>query len=1250
MIRKHQLSQIAVAISLVCGGVPAHAALVAGVCEVNGIAVCGGASAPAIPAAGVLTIRGYAFDMATNDRPNEPAGGFVIVRNEDTLVSYKLPVQRIEARPDLIVDKIDGEITPEQYALVNSGFIAQVFSASLPPGHYTIQDVRLSMRVAGMTVIPIADADQRGSFKLPDANSPFTLVKADGTNVPLKMTRTAPNTVNATGYPALRDDNFEIRASLPGVGGEVVKSVPFAYKRPILSVPVSLPIVEGFPGTTAKISPTNPLNNRSLDVAEIPVVIESATVESMEINGTKVEQGTAMKLPRQANLAGLYPTVVKDAGTVESMQPVKLWVDLPDGPNIIMATERWDPSSKIMVKSSKDSAAIKVEDIDISAKLEGGTKETCSTLSMVRTGYMLSQTAGVNCAIQFGDLPEGLKYNPYASNALRGSLPVVGANVIDYTPGVVYTDPSTRQTAFYPSRKGRSAVAVEGLVPAPIALAFKNDKLLDTFYAKNADQYPGKNFATVDRTQARALGVMNVKGGYREIMTRIVYPGDVVKEVFSSVAESNVALIMQATDPWESYPVKVESWYQRAPEFKTEQSLDFIGVPATPLVDLEKAFASHDQADTVIHGQVGIPKGTQIVFDPASMGKWQVVIREDKTNNQLSVPVSVGEDGTFTVNMGRLTAGTRYIVAEAKMISTDGLVTNSSVLSKSRALITAAGERIEASLSSRATSGKAPFVQTINANVKNSKMLANVKSVSWEFLQADGTWARVMRSETVEQTGINFTAQVAEAGSVTYRAVLTNKYSGAEFSTDPLTLTAFDVPSFRVTAPGVVQVGRPVTLEVQADDGFDAAYTWRIITTGGYEGVSGENSASFTFTPTEIKNYAIEVKGRSASAPDNPAADVTKTLGVKAVNPLAARASISGPTYLEAGKSYAFKAQINDVVPTTAQKAYKVLGYWSLPDGTRVDGTELQFVPRPEDKVLSYYTYVEGYPEETTVATLPFKTWAYNWPQDWKIRVSALQTDVPAVIKYQVETPGFDLKTLNGEPLTYTWSLPSGITRSSGNDVAGNFTVAAQGTYQLALQVSDTRGNVVNVYSDEFTILPPATVQTQASMVSKYGESYYAPGTYYISLKISQLPRGDSFLRNDVLINGAKVGEFTGSGNYVSFTDPGNYEVLLRTITKAGNYGEQALQVNVQEAPRPQCELKQTTSISGLLLTPVCTVSAGYIKSLTWTYDLDGVAQKATSKTFLVTKAWLAANRVSNLRLTIESDLGAKSEEPVLIQ
>ncbi len=1245
-----RLTQITAAVLLLCGGMSAAmAALVSGVCDVNGTSVCGSNGATVTPGS-VLTIRGYAFDLDTLDRPADPAKGQIILRNEDTLLTYRVPIQRIEARPDVVVEKIAGAITPEQYPLVNAGFIAQVFSASLPPGYYSVQEVKVSMQSGAVLTLPMENAEQRGSFVIDGGSSPFQLVKNDGGTVPLKMTQATGGVISATGYPALRDGSFQIQAKLPGVAGDVQKSVAFNYKRPVLTVPVSLPVVEAFPGMTARITPVNPLTNRSLDIEKIPVVVDSAAVPEMKINGVSVEQGKTIDISRQANIAGVYPTLVSDSGTAEQVQNVNLWVDLPDAPNIVMTSERWNPASKIKVSKSKEAAAIKVEDLDVQAKLDGGAKETCNTLSMVRPGYTLSQTAGVNCAIKFGDLPEGMKYNPYASNALRGSVPLVGMNTMEYTPGVVYTDPATRQTAFYPAKTGAASVAVEGTTPAPIALNFKNDKLLDSFYAKNAEQFPGKKFATVDRAQARALGMMNVKGAHREIMTRVTYPGDATKEAYSSLPENNVPLVMQADEPWKTYQVKVESWYMRAPEFKTEETLDFVGVPKGPLVNLEKVFVSHDQAETIIRGQMGTPKGQTITFDPESMGKWQVSIREDKTGTQLSTPIEVAADGTFTANLGRLTAGTRFIVAEAKMIDTTGLVSNSSVISKSRALITAAGDVIEATLSVRALSGKAPFVQTINANVKNSKMLANVKAVSWESLGEDGTWARVMKTEGIEQTGINFTARLESAGKATYRALLVNRYSGAEFATEPITLQAFDVPTFRVTAPSVVQVGRPVTLTVAADDGYNAVYAWRIITAGGYEDVSGESGSSFTFTPKEIKNFSVEVAGRSVDAPDNPAADVKKTVGIKAVNPLSARASIKGPTFLEAGKTYNFQATINDVVPTTSAKAYVVKGFWMLPDGTRVDGTELEFTPRPEDKVLSYYTYVEGYPEETTVATYPVKTWTYVWPTQWRIKLNALQTDVPATIKYFVETPDFDLRSLNGEPLTYTWSLPAGISRSSGNDVAGNMSVEQQGTYQLALQVADSRGNVVNVTSDEFTILPPATVKTTASIISKYGESYYAPGTYYVSLKISEIPRGDSFLRNDVLINGSKVGEFTGSGNYVSFADPGNYEVLLRTITKAGNYGEQLLNVHVQEAPKAVCEMKQSSTTSGLLLVPTCSVAAGYIKSLTWTYDLDGVAQKSTSKTFLVAKAWLTGGRFANLRLEIETDLGAKTQEVVTLQ
>ena len=253
-------------------------------------------------------------------------------------------------------------------------------------------------------------------------------------------------------------------------------------------------------------------------------------------------------------------------------------------------------------------------------------------------------------------------------------------------------------------------------------------------------------------------------------------------------------------------------------------------------------------------------------------------------------------------------------------------------------------------------------------------------------------------------------------------------------------------------------------------------------------------------------------------------------------------------------------------------------------------------------------------------------------------------------MKYYVETPDFDLKSLNGEPLSYTWSHPQNVTRSSGSDVAGNLSITSQGTYQLALQVSDTRGNVTNVTSDEFTILPPASVQTQASIVSKYPGQFFAPGSYYLGLKILGMPRGDSFLRNDVLINQTKVGEFTGTGHYVNFQTPGQYEVTVRTITRAGNYGEQALPVEVKDPPKPVCVVKQTSTSSGVLLTPECQVDAGVLRTTTWNYTLDGVAQKATSKSFAVPKAWLGTTRLTDLRVSVDTDLGAITEQPVTIQ
>ena len=128
MKQSHHLRATAAAAIILCSGYmsSAQAALVSSVCEVNGTNVCD-AGNPTITPSGVLTIRGYAFDMATGDRPSDPVTGYVLLRNDDTLVNYKLPIQRVESRPDVIADKITGEFTEAQYPVLNAGFVARSY-------------------------------------------------------------------------------------------------------------------------------------------------------------------------------------------------------------------------------------------------------------------------------------------------------------------------------------------------------------------------------------------------------------------------------------------------------------------------------------------------------------------------------------------------------------------------------------------------------------------------------------------------------------------------------------------------------------------------------------------------------------------------------------------------------------------------------------------------------------------------------------------------------------------------------------------------------------------------------------------------------------------------------------------------------------------------------------------------------------------------------------------------------------------
>lgn len=1214
---------------------PAHAVLVSSICQVNESNGCGASEAPTIGAGSIITIRGYAFDLETGDAP--APGGYITLRNEDSLTQYKVPIQRIEARPDVLASSLGGTLTQKEMDALNAGFIAQFFAASLPPGRYSVQGASVSMKKAGKTELQL-DANTRAIFKLETTNSPFKLRKTDGEEIALGMNTGQKGSINAANYPPLRDGTYTVVSNFQTAAGAQEKSLVFAYKRPIVEVPVNMPMVEGFPGILSNIEIINPLSKKAFNQDSLEVMVDEVTGGSIKIDGNVVSQGQSLNLAKQQFQSNYQAKIFDDQETAGS-SIAKIYIMAPDAPNVHIKTNRWNPSDKINIKSSKTESATLIEDVAIDAQVQNPTKETCMSLSTVRTGVQLPTNSYITCGIQWGALPSGIKHNTYKPNGLSGAVSTQGEIKIAFESGIVYTDPITRKSAFYKSKNKNTDFSMIGINPGPIAMEFVQDKSLKDFVSEGDPNYVGK-YLVIRSDNGKPAGELRVSGKYKNITTRITYPNGTTKDYVSSATSDALKIVFPAPTPWDTYDVNVQTWYTKAPDNKTETNYQFVAIPDAPVIELPQEIASNNTEDTLLSGRMGIAKGRTIEFDQQKMGNWNVTLVDQKGATIVG-PIAVLSDGAFTFNMGKLTEGSRMVAVKAEMANTQNQSIKKFHLSRQRMIITESGNVIEAELEAKSKIGFVPFSQGITVNLKDSRLIKNVGTVRWEKKSTGGDWVPVLDNKGVQSVGWSLGTIINSAVSEQYRAIVSNKHSGATFSTNPVTLQAFKTPAFTVTAPEIIAVNKPITISVVDDGVHNLNYTWKMASSAKAEISGGNTGKQFSFTPLETKSYVLEITAREDGVPELSALAIKKSIGVRAVNPLAGRASITGPNDLEIGKSYKFIAKLNTETGNSLNKSYEVKGYWSLPDGTRVNSLELEYSPNATDKMVAFMTYIDGYPEVTTATVHSFKTWQYAFPTDWRIKIDPIFLDIPASIRYTIEPVTANLRDLHGEPLSYTWSLPANIARSAGDDISGTFSIDQVGSYQLAAQVSDTRGNVVNVISNVFSITPPATVKTEAKLVSKYGDKVYAPSEYYIGLKVTSMPRGDSFLTNEVLINSQKIGQFYSAGTVVKFEQAGEYEINVRTLTKNNNYGESILNIIAEDAPKPECTVTSIPGTSAVVYKPTCTVAAGVVSEFEWSYLFDGVQQRGTSEKLGISKAWIEAGRVTSLELTVKSNIGA---------
>ena len=1231
----------------------------ASVCEINKRNACTDVGVMLNDDESILTIRGYAYDPDTRDRPIKGYDDYIRVRHEESGAVYRLPLQTIESRPDIIVSKSFEHTTSlHSFNDANIGFMAKAFLVSLPPGKYTVISVKLQM--SDGRVIDL-DAQQRGRFTvLGRANSKMRLFDENNSEIPISLTQNTQGKVVVTGYPALRDGRYKFSAVFgPDDHNLTEASLQFFYKRRTDLYEVKIPWVENFPGIDLKLQFKDPLLERYIGEDKIRLIAEDSTAANeLSLNGERMEAGNAVELERSE---GSYKINLRDDHNAVGEYRSNFFVDLPDAPTVVFRVSRWDPMNQIYIDQSHTSAAVKVEQTYTAAYLYN--RAYCLGLTSI-TAYspiLDSDTQGANkCAINWKRIPQGIAPYRRGSNLLQGAIPFLGDNTFLYEAGILYKDPETLRQTFYPSKSGEDLILIAGVAPPSIVAQFSPDRRMLYYYSKLGDSHPDNYFVQTNDSAATRPGSIVLNSSFNGLVSRITYPNGSNQEYSTSRRYNQIALNIEAKKAWDDYPVKIESWYEKAPEFKTVLDLKFKGVPAPPAITANIPL-SHDQVDTIIDGNLGFSYSGRFIFDKNLFGNWSVQAFKQGENDYEAVgePALVSNEGSYQLNLGRLSEGKlRLHVMATAMIDdpAQGMIeTGLQVNTRRQNLITAFGGEIKGSVFAKNLYGVAPFKYQLEFIVDDRRLRRSIGEVRWEVQNNEGGWERILAplgslGDESEYVGHSYSSIIETPKKMKFRAVVFNAQSGIKYETDPVTLQAYEMPGIDIDAPRYSAVQKPVTVRLTSDQIEDLDYQWSISVRRGtaydYEIISSANEPSFTFIPKQNKEFYVAVAAKKKDSPDVPASYTKVSKAILAVNPLAQRATISGPKYVETGKTYRFVATINAAVSASeAERNYSVKGYWSLPNGSRVDSLVLDYTPQPGDGGLAFYTYIDGYPEETSVAFHNLDTWTYKWPETWALDIKPIYLDVPAEIEYAVSSPGFDLSVLKNESLKFELLLPPnmGVLGLSDLGNQGRLNVEKPGEYQFSVRISDTRGNVSEVTSNIFMIIPTLRVGIDGKFTSVDPSSMYAPGNYYFKFTHLDIPRNDSLMKSTLYINNQRITEFSRYGVYVPIENPGTHEVKILAETVGGNWGEVVKNVTAYAPPNPECEIKRSETQDGeIQFERACTLTAGSLNMLYWTYTIDGIERSTTSRRLAFKRDLLVDGRLSAVSLTAGSNIGAK--------
>ena len=814
-------------------------------------------------------------------------------------------------------------------------------------------------------------------------------------------------------------------------------------------------------------------------------------------------------------------------------------------------------------------------------------------------------SAASTCLFEWIDIPDGMQQDSYSESPyLFGTLREQKVHTLRWRVSI-FTRNGTRVTL---ATESYDIEAVDP--PLPTVDVMSSYQYSDDLYM--VPMQGGYLGDAVIEGEPSPLDVRMTRDS--EVLTNETFqPGrSIYNKVFRRMETEEAAL-------WDETVFNIEAAYNLLPEVKVEKTLRAIAVPGddiTPQIDVGVSEAL-DTAPLPVTVRISDRLNPEASYDPAVMGEWAIrLVREESFDDVVPMTDFVdAPNGEVQFNLD-LTGIERSVrlVAQARLKSP--IEGYERIEDSQRVFMTVLrGGAIDANVEGRRLSGAAPFTTILQLELENRADMAATGDVIWEISADDGaTW------ESHRSTDRNRFRwyRTYEKGEYLVRAKLLNVNSGAESYTETIEVIAYDTPKVEIEGARTLFVGTEATytVKVTGPDGEPMENPVIKWTQDRGETFFHEGD-TLTLTSEEAKRFSMEAWVRDATAPDDDRYSYTRERVYADFRVVKGpRVFMTGPRVIETGKEYEYLVRLS--LPYKGMEG-EVEGYFTLPNGEKVEGDTLTYTPTEEDLALGsmellYTAWVKGYRDQGTEASrdIRARVWEYVWPE-FNLYMRSSADMAPAEVTARVREIAF--RGQLDEP-QYQWEFPESdafvVTENRWDDMR-TFQINEPGTYPVKVTITDARGNVAVLEETlEIGEAPPYVVEINYSASNDYNREP-------LELRMRPYVTGghprDRVEERIYTVDGKEVESSGYSARAV--LEKGSHDVGLTIRTRMGKEVTQTMTVDVAENQPPVCSVRIDDRYSSWALYAECEDVDGDMDAFEWTVNGEPVSVRSNRLTLL---------------------------------